>query len=275
MSCILSVQDGIFPGLHSYTRPEGWGRGSRSIPPYTPRNGGDDAIDIRLYRQADFVFCQSNCEKNHLERLGVPSEKLLCTFLPPMCRTDGLGSRLRSALEVGNRPTALFLGRRDEGKGYPALLRAWIEVLQKIPEAVLVLAGPGDPHAAALEQIPPGSLRDLGVPDERTKADALAACDVFCLPSAHESFGIVYVEAWSYGKPVICGTASASRELVEDGITGLWADQNPRVLAGHLVTLLADGKMGKRLGNAGLSLQRSRYTNEAMVRVHLHAFGMN
>ena len=102
-------------------------------------------------------------------------------------------------------------------------------VLQAFPEACLLLGGPGDPCHDELSKLPHGSFRDIGLASERTKADALAACDVFCLPSSHESFGIAYVEAWSYGKPVICGTAPACRELVDNGKSGLWADQTRRI----------------------------------------------
>ena len=125
-----------------------------------------------------------------------------------------------------------FMGRRDEGKDYHAILKAWPLVLARVPDAILLLAGKGgDEYAYLLHQLLADSFRDLGIVDDSTKAAVLAACDVFCLPSAHESFGIVYIEAWSRGKPVICGTAPACRELVEDGVTGLHATQVPAELA--------------------------------------------
>ena len=194
-----------FMGLAAARLARKKGMGFTIWPAVHPGAWGDDQIDVRLYRQADAVFCQSEYERNHLATLGVPESKLVRCGLPPMCRTDGDGTRLRSRLMIGDRPTALFLGRRDAGKGYPALLDAWQLVLQWCPDAVLLLAGPGDADAARLAQIPAENVRDLGCPSEQEKADAYAACDIFCLPSAHESFGIVYVEAWSYGKPVLCG----------------------------------------------------------------------
>jgi glycosyltransferase involved in cell wall biosynthesis len=199
-------------------------------------------------------------------------DKLIRCGLPPMCPTNGDGFALRSRLEIADRPAALFLGRRDSGKGYPALLDAWPLVMRQCPEAVLLLAGPGDPDETRLSRISPDSIRDLGCPSEQEKADAYAACDVFCLPSAHESFGIVYVEAWSYGKPVICGTAPASRELVEDDVTGVWADQQPQQLAASLLRLLTNPEHRHRVGLAGLRHQLLHYTTANMVSCHLKAW---
>ncbi len=242
------------------------------LPAVHPGSWGDDAIDMRLYRQADSVFCLSDSEARHLIGRGLEARKVVRCVLPPMCRKDGDGLRLRWTLELGDRPAVLFVARRDAGKGYPALLEAWPHVLTRIPDAVLLLAGPGSPDARRLATIPTGSFRDLGVPDERTKADVLAACDVFCLPSAHESFGIVYLEAWSYGKPVICGSAPASRELVENEVNGFWSGQNPIDLASCLVGILSDLQRARIMGRSGRDLQLRTFTSENMLQAHLKAW---
>jgi len=115
----------------------------------------------------------------------------------------------------------LFVGQ-GRGKGYPALLRTWSTVLKGAPDAVLAWRVQAEASFAGSLRVSRNTVSEIsGLPNELGKADAFAGCDVFCLPSAHESFGIVYVEAWSYGKPVICGTAPACRELVEPGVTGL------------------------------------------------------
>ncbi len=231
---------------------------------------GDDKIDLDFYRRADMVFCQTRHEIEHLVKLGLPVEKTMLCGLPPFCSADGDGARLREKLELGQRPVVFFLGRRDKGKGFPAVIAAWKTVRESYPDAVLLLAGPKGPASAP--ELPADSFRDLGLVDEQEKADAYAACDIFCLPSAHESFGIVYVEAWSYGKPVICGPAPASRELVEDARTGLWADQSPVVLAEKITTLLDSPAQARQLGEAGKQVQLALYTEEAVVHRHLEAW---
>jgi glycosyltransferase involved in cell wall biosynthesis len=239
------------------------------LPALHPGSWGDDTIDVHLYRQAEGVFCLSDHEGAHLVQRGLDPGQILRTGLPPMCLSTGDADRFRNRLGIGERPVVLFLGRRDAGKGFPALLQAWPRVLAAMPDAVLALAGPGGQDFKALaESLPKESFRDLGMPDEQGKADALAACDVFCLPSAHESFGLVYIEAWSYGKPVICGTAPACRELVEDGVTGLWSTQDDEVLSGKILTLLGI-PTARTMGEAGRRRQQTKYSAEAMVQAHL------
>jgi len=237
-------------------------------PAVHPGQWGDDTIDLRLYRQADAVFCQSGVERRLLAGRGIDPGRLVLCGLPPMCLPGGDGAGMRGRLGIGTRPAALFLGKRSSEKGYPALLEAWKRVVSKIPNAVLLLAGPGGVEEPSCGD----SIRDLGAPDEEVKADALAACDVFALPSAHESFGIVYVEAWSYGKPVVCGPASASRELVHDGITGLWAEQTPESIADAIIRLLGDRELRYTLGAAGMRFQRERLTWETTINTHLKAW---
>jgi glycosyltransferase involved in cell wall biosynthesis len=245
-------------------------------PALHPGAWGNDRIDGRLYRQADRVICFTGHEGSVLEQLGVANTKISVCALPPTCRSDGNGSRLREDRHLGVRPCVLFVGRRDEGKGYPALLQAWPLVLLAIPDAVLILAGAaGDQYRDLVAKIPERNLCDLGVPDEATKANAIAACNVFCLPSAHESFGIVFVDAWSYGKPVICGTAPACREFIIDGENGFWANQVPEELAAKLAMLLQNPDLQHAIGSAGkLELARS-FNNDTFLRIHFEALGLS
>ena len=244
-----------FTGFAFYRAARAIGATFTLLPAIHPNSWGDDCIDIRLYQKADTVFCLSDYEKHHLAARGVPEEKLVRCGLPPMCRSDGDRQGFRAKHNIRLQPTVLFLGRRDNGKGYPALLAAWKAVLKEIPEAVLLLAGPGgDEYLNLRNELPAYSIRDLGIPDEREKADALAACDVFCLPSANESFGIVYVEAWFYGKPVICGTAPASRELIKCDATGLWSDGTAESIAEQVTTLLVQPELRARMGEAGTAV---------------------
>jgi glycosyltransferase involved in cell wall biosynthesis len=258
-------------GFHHFARRQGarftvW-------PAVHPGEWGDDRIDLRLYRLADAVFCASCFEANHLRNLGLEPEKIVHCGLPPMCLPGRDGKAFREKHGIGERPVVLFLGRRDEGKGYPALLASWRHVLLQHSDACLILSGPGgSEYVAQRDSLPAGSVLDLGVADEEAKAGALSACDVFCLPSAHESFGIVFAEAWSYGKPVICGPAPASREWVRDGETGLHTDQNPESIAAALHRLLSDRSLRTFLGESGWKLQRLALTWENIAKIHREAF---
>jgi glycosyltransferase involved in cell wall biosynthesis len=241
-------------------------------PAVHPGQWGDDIIDIRLYQKADKIFAQSDHEKAYLTEKGVPGEKIIRCGLPPMCLESGSAAKFRSRHGLGARPLVLFLGRKDEGKGYMALLEAWAKVRARIPSACLIAAGPQQsPIKTTIGQEVNGIL-DLGMVSEEDKADALAACDVFCLPSAHESFGIVYIEAWSYGKPVICGTAPACRELIADNVDGLWSSQNPDELSNAIAFLLLDPSLAAKMGRRGKEKQTSKYTWLVVGQLHYNEF---
>ncbi|MCX7869165.1 MAG: glycosyltransferase family 4 protein [Terrimicrobiaceae bacterium] len=239
-------------------------------PAVHPGSWGDDVVDVRFYRRADAVFCQSHHELQHLKGLGVAGERMRVCGLPPMCRSDGDGAKLRRELGLGSRPTVLFMGRRDAGKGFPALIEAWPLVLADFPDAALLVAGPSAEGTASAAS----GFIDLGVADPVLQAEAFAACDIFCLPSAHESFGIVYAEAWSYGKPVVCGTAPASREWIEDGVLGLWTDGSAPSIARQLSRLLGDAELRRRIGGAGLQFQKEHLTWDRLLGAHEEAFGL-
>jgi len=81
---------------------------------------------------------------------------------------------------------------------------------------------------------------NLGEVDLATKTSALAACELLCVPSVQESFGGVYVEAWSLGKTVIGGRIPPIACVVDEGRDGLLSTQNPPELAAALDRLLSD-----------------------------------
>jgi glycosyltransferase involved in cell wall biosynthesis len=231
---------------------------------------GDSALDLRLYRAADAVFVQTPAEGRHLERLGVASDRLFVCPLGPDCLSDGDGARFRAGHGAEGRPIVLFIGRKTAGKGYQDLCGAIAAVRERVPGAMLVAIGAdgGPPRPALGADV----LLDLGAADERTKADALAACEVMCLPSRDEAFGIAYVEAWSYGKPVVALDTPAARDIVSDRVTGLLVRDRAGELVDALSALLEDPARARELGAAGAAASRRRFTWEAFLDAHLRVF---
>lgn len=242
------------------------GIGFSMWPAIHPGQWGDGPLDVRLLTAADLVFAQSAHEASTMRALGVRTDQIRVAPLGPAVSPAGDGDRFRASHGLGTSPLVVFIGRKERYKGYDDTVAAWTIVQRAMPDARLVTIGSGTSTAGA------DGVLDLGGADEETKADALAACDVFCMPSSGEAFGMVYVEAWSYGKPVIVGPAPAARELVEDGRTGLHADQDPASIARALVTLLSDPPLARWIGQEGRAVQHDRYTWGAVWRVHTEAF---
>jgi glycosyltransferase involved in cell wall biosynthesis len=92
----------------------------------------------------------------------------------------------------------------------------------------------------------------LGFVSDEEKRDAYAACTVFAMPSRTDTFGIVYLEAWLYDKPVIGAQAGGVPEVIADGVDGyLIRFGDVPALAAHLRALIADPALAARLGQAG------------------------
>ncbi len=241
-----------------------------ALPAIHPGTWGDSPLDVAFYNQTDAVFVLSESEQTHLIRLGVEPSRLQIIGLAPASAANGDAARFRRDHDLGERPLILFIGRKDRSKGYHALREAMPRILAAVPDACLVAIGPDrePPYPA----VPKSSLLDLGLASEADKADALAACDVFCLPSENESFGIVYVEAWAYGKPVVGGPAAAVRELIAEGVTGVCIPQDKEAIADTLIRLLRDPALRDRLGAAGCQVQQERFTWPVVLGTHFEVF---
>jgi len=92
----------------------------------------------------------------------------------------------------------------------------------------------------------------LGFIPEEDKRDLLDACDILVLPSRTDSFGIVFLEAWLYDKPVIGARAGGIPAVISDGIDGFLVPfGDAQALARRLGELLTDKALARRLGEAG------------------------
>jgi phosphatidylinositol alpha-1,6-mannosyltransferase len=174
------------------------------------------------------------------------------------------------------RPTILTIARIEERyKGHDTMIRALPLVLAKVPDAQWVVVGDGSLRAG-LEQLAAshgvaGHVRFLGALGDEQRNAWLRRAQLLAMPSrlpaggfAGEGFGIVYLEAGAYGKPVVAGNVGGALDAVLDGETGLLVDPlDPLALAEAITRLLLDGELAGRLGAAG----RDRALQYAWPRV--------
>ena len=216
---------------------------------------GDSDLDLRLYRRAARVVALTEAERARLVQLGLPRDAIAKIGNIIEVRGDGQGERFRRRQHIPpDVPVVLFLGRREEAKGYGLLLSALPTIWASHPRAHVALigaAGGDEPevarrHAATLAD---PRVRVLDHVDELTKEDALAACDVFCLPSTAEAFGIALMEAGAYGKPVVARRQATLEEL--SGGSALLVSPTPHHVAEAVAELIADRALRTALGEAG------------------------
>lgn len=104
------------------------------------------------------------------------------------------------------------------------------------------------------------------VSDEELQA-LYRGCDLFVAPSLYESFGLVYLEAMNYAKPVVGCRAGGVPEVIDDGITGVLVEPGaPEQLADTIIELLGNPSRMRALGLAGRAqvLNRFSYLNMAL-----------
>jgi glycogen synthase len=101
--------------------------------------------------------------------------------------------------------------------------------------------------------------------DERLEA-YLAQCDIFVAPSRYESFGLVFLEAMMFGKPVVGCRAGGMPEVIDEGVTGLLAEPgDTQTLGSALDLLLADPAKRAAYGKAGRERYLERYTRTKLT----------
>lgn len=183
----------------------------------------------RAARHADLVLTTSEYSADRItEFYGV--ERALIGIVPPGFDVTGWQNALESVDSENTgagRATVLCVARMYPRKNIRSLISATRLLVDAGQELAVRLVGDG-PQRRELERIANAlELDDVvtftgQLPHERLVAE-FAACDVFCLPSLQEGFGIVYLEAMASGKPVVALRASSTPELIEDGVNGFLA----------------------------------------------------
>ncbi len=180
----------------------------------------------------------------------------------------GVREELRRALELGDRFVWLAVGRFEVAKDYPNMLRAFAIVLERHPDAVLLLVGRGslqaETEALARELKLDTAVRFLGV---REDVPALvSAADGYVMSSAWEGMPMVLLEAAIGGLPIVATRVGGNHEAVLDGETGFLAPpRDHEALATAMLRLAAlDPAERRRLGEKGREHVR---THHGLTRV--------
>ena len=228
----------------------------------------------RLLEDADLVVCIGRSEYEKA-RVAISHDRiaLLGNGVNPDRFATGNGARFRQAQGIGpDEFLIMSISRIDAQKNQAQLIEAFAEIHRKLPRTRLVLLGPVTQPAYAdrLRE----RIQELGLAgaalllpaishQDPALSDAYHACDLFVLPSMHEPFGIVVLEAWSCHKPVVVSRIGGLCDLVREGENGLFFDPNAaggtHQLAACMETLALQSELGRRLGQLGHQEVLSRY----------------
>ncbi|MBX3029849.1 MAG: glycosyltransferase [Chloroflexi bacterium] len=232
-----------------------------------------------VYHDADLVIATTPQQRQLLEGADyvVPADRLV--MVPPGyddTRFFPVAPATRSLIkeDLGlTGPIVLALGRMARNKGYDLLLQAMPTVVERVPEARLLLAaGSTEPsegeqgqidglHALAGElEVADRVLFHDHIPDEAL-ADHYRAADVFALSSRYEPFGMTAVESMACGTPTVVTTEGGLWEMLRWGVDALYADPFDPVAYGMaLANVLRYPRLSAELSRTGSEVARARFT---------------
>lgn len=213
------------------------------------------------------VFNSESLRRRFLERLPEFENRSMVMYPCP----DALFSRtpvreeidtLRRTLALEGKKVVLSVGRLDDGKGFPHLIRAFSDILKKETHAVWVVIGDGPKREMIVSEIQKRQLQNVvryigGVSHEKLPQYYYLA-DLFVLlthpdDGREEGLGLVFLEAAAAGKAIVAGKSGGVEEAVIDGETGQVLDvyHEAQKITDTIVTLLGNHDERERMGRAG------------------------
>jgi glycosyltransferase involved in cell wall biosynthesis len=205
-------------------------------------------------RRADALRAVSPFTASLAERAaGVPPVESFPGYIDLAAFTE------RAPQPLPETPTALFVGMLERSKDVATLVRAWPLVVDRIPEARLVVVGRGAlaDLVAKLRDDLPGSVEHVEELAPSGVAAAMDASTCLVLPSRSEGLGRVVIESFARARPVVASRVGGIPDLVRPDETGLLVESgDAEELAGALVSLLGDRERAARLGEGGLAVVR-------------------
>ncbi len=211
-----------------------------------------------VWRDADSVIAISQTVKDWLlKQQRIPPNKVTVIYygIDPK-RLSEPDADLRKRWGLESRAVIGSVGRIEHGKGYDCLIQAMPVILERIPNACLLIAG-HDPsgYGKNLERV----IQTLGLKEyvrlvgfQDDVASFLYALDVFAFASRSEGFGQVVIEAMAAGKAVVAGRIPPLTEIIIDGETGLLVEpEDSKDFADAITLLLDQPERAKEMGRAG------------------------
>lgn len=191
--------------------------------------------------------------------------KCKCFYIPNML--DSVPDQLSKL----NEKRLISVGRLSREKGYEDLLDVFKLIHQEEPSWRLDIIGDGAQKNLLGDRIFTEGWTDCvklhGFQDKKYINDLLSKSSIYLMSSVTESFGIVLIEAMSYGLPCIAfDSAEGATELIQDGVNGyLISYRNKEEYAKKVIELIRNKKLRTKLGSAGRKTSLN-YTGDKVKR---------
>jgi glycosyltransferase involved in cell wall biosynthesis len=232
-------------------------------------HGGDAPSDFERYRRATVITTMTEWERGWYASHGIDPFRIVTTGMGPNASrsNDGAGFRARRGIPSG-APVVLYVGRRERYKGFIHLLDAAELVWRRHSDTRFVFIGVPGFYGAVIDEFaryPDERIVEIQRATSVERSAAFDACDLYAMPSLHETFGIGYLEAWLHERPVIGGDIPPLREVITHGVDGFVVPQRVDAIASAVVALLDDPTLRARMGQAGRAKLEERWDWEQVI----------
>lgn len=220
-------------------------------------------------RRASAVHFTTSTERDEASWHGLGLGDRAYVVPPPWRSTAEV---LAAPNRAGNSDeVVLFLSRLHPVKGLEILLDAWPQVRVSRPGARLIIAGEGEfsySQSVRARAVHRGGenagIVFAGFVSGQSKAALWRRADVFVLPSQHENFGMVVVEALAWGIPVVLSPEVQLAPFVTHHRLGVIASREPAALAEAILRALTDTSLRGRVSAAAPSLVAKEFSPEVV-----------
>lgn len=214
---------------------------------------------IKRFIGADKVFCITHQLIEEMAKLNYPRERII--HMPNMVRIPTIAPRPA----YRNPPVVATMGRFVTKKAFDLFIDAVRELENRSITFKAILGGDGDD--AALLRARAQGLKNLTFSGwVQNKEQFFHDADIFVLPSHHEPFGIVLIEAMAYQVPVVTTDSEGPGEIVHPGKDALLTKRgDAKELAGAIESLITNETRAKALATEAFALVSSAYSVAAMA----------
>jgi len=227
-----------------------------------------------LLGSCDYLFMSNHFVKKTLLEMNIPEEKIL--LIPFGVNFSKRQKKVEKRLG-DNKKTILTVGRLVERKGHEVVLRALPMVLKRFPNVIYQIVGKG-PMEKKLQELAKEMKLSKYVEfygEVENTESFYQNCDIFVMPSRFieekgdvEGFGLVFLEANFFGKPVIAGRSGGVSDAVVGGVTGTLVDpENPEEIANAIIKLLENPELAHKLGEQGRQRVLTEFTWERAASI--------
>lgn len=234
------------------------------------------SLTTKILKGAELITVNSEYTKKQINNYLDLESKIEIVYPCPnvdYVQDEELVKKVKQSYGLADKRILLSVGRLVERKGMQNVIQLMPELILKYPDLIYIIIGSGDNLPELQRMIQTKKLEShvkvlTGVGNQELSA-FYSLADIFIMPTIDdgidvEGFGIVYLEAGVFGKPVIATPVGGAREAVIHNETGLLVDKNNLSVA--IEELLDNTELATKLGANAQQLIKNKYSYTIQVK---------